>query len=69
MKIIKIVKITNWRFDNRVEVNCLGDLSGMIEEEPLNTILSGRCAYIRAWFDADGNGYEHTTIALYNWEL
>lgn len=64
----KFVKITGWK--EREEVQALGDISGMVAEPVIKTILSGRSATVSGWFDeATGNGYEMAEITLHSWEL
>lgn len=64
----KFTKITGWK--QREEVQELGDISGMVAEPVIKTILSGRPATVSGWFnEASGNGYEVAEITLHNWEL
>ncbi|TCV51605.1 hypothetical protein [Pseudomonas sp. 460] len=63
----KFVKITGWTL--REENQELGDISGMIAEPVIQTILSGRSATVSGWFDeATGNGYEMFEITLHRFE-
>ncbi|MQT73332.1 hypothetical protein [Pseudomonas helleri] len=63
----KFVKITGWKL--REEIQELGDISGMIAEPVIQTILSGRPATVSGWFDeATGNGYERIEITLHSFE-
>ncbi len=64
----KFTKISGWK--EREEVQALGDISTMVAEPVIKTILSGRLATVFGWFDeATGNGYEMAEIALHSWEL
>lgn len=60
----KFTKITAWRA--REAVQHLGDISGMHEDAPVHTVLSGRAAIVRSWFDeATGDGFEMVEITLH----
>lgn len=64
----KYTKITGWK--KREEVQELGDISGLVAEPLIHTVLSGRSATVSGWFDeATGNGYEMAEITLHSWEL
>jgi hypothetical protein len=64
----KFTKFTGWK--QREEVQELGDISGMVAEPVIRTILGGRSATVSGWFDeASGNGYEVAEITLHTWEL
>ncbi|VVP30095.1 hypothetical protein [Pseudomonas fluorescens] len=64
----KFTKITGWK--QREEVQELGDISGMVAEPVIRTILGGRSATVSGWFnEVSGNGYEVAEITLHSWEL
>jgi hypothetical protein len=65
-QIVKFVKITNWT--NRVSVEVLGDVSGLVEDPKIETVIAGRRAVVRCWFDDAGNGFEEITTTLHDWE-
>lgn len=65
--ITKFTKITGW--NQREEVQALGDVSAMVADQAIQTILSGRSAVVSAWYDeATGDGYEKTVITLHPFE-
>jgi hypothetical protein len=47
--ITKFTKITGWK--QREEVQALGDVSLMIADPVVHTVLSGRAAVVSAWYD------------------
>lgn len=64
----KFTRITGW--NQREEVRELGDISGMVAEPVIRTILGGRSATVSGWFEeATGDGYEVAEITLHSWEL
>jgi len=64
----KFTRITAWRA--REAVQQLGDVTGMQEDAPVHTVLSGRAAIVRSWFDeATGDGYEMAEITLHFGEV
>lgn len=66
-QITKITKITGWK--KREEWPALGDVSWMVAEPVLESVIDGRRATVSAWFeDSTGNGYEQTVIELHDWE-
>jgi len=65
--ITKFTKITGWK--QREEVQALGDVSLMVANPVVHTVLSGRAAVVSAWYDeATGDGYEKTEITLHSFE-
>jgi len=61
--ITRFVRVSRWK--DRLEVAEMGDVSGLVAEPPVYTVLSGRAAVVRAWFDeATGDGFEQIEIRL-----
>lgn len=52
------------------EVDQLGDLTGLIPGEAIETVMSGRRTIVHNWMDEDGiNGYEQRVHYLHDWEI
>ena len=52
------------------EVDQLGDLTGLIPGEVIETIMGGRRTVVRNWMDEQGvNGYEQRVSYLHDWEV
>lgn len=66
-QVVKFVKITNWV--NREPIDLLGDVAGLVEEPTIETVIAGRRAVVRCWFDTIGNGFEQITTTLHDWEI
>lgn len=66
--ITKVTRITGWC--HRESVEALGAIVGMVEDPVTYTVLSGRSAVIRSWFDeVTGSGYEVAEITLHDFEV
>lgn len=66
--ITKIVKITNGRIRESVEV--MGDVSGMIVVEPQQSVVNGRLAVFYEWYnEVTNDGFEKCVITLHDWEV
>lgn len=66
-QIIRYVQIKAW--SDRKSVETLGDVSGMVQEPSISTVMGGRAALVDIWCDeVSGDGWERITTTLHDWE-